>query len=64
MLAFSGTGNNISLFSFNTIIGAPIWISSASISIVFLVTNGILKIFLKKFKLKIKKKKKKKAQTN
>ena len=47
LLVFSGTGIIISLFSFTTITDISVGISSASISLVFLVTNGFVKLFLK-----------------
>ena len=47
VLVFSGTGIIIYLFSFTTITDIPVGISSASISLVFLVTNGFVKLFLK-----------------
>ena len=36
-----------SFFSFTTVIGTLVGVASASIGLVFLITNGIVKIFLK-----------------
>ena len=43
----SGTTSDISLCSFSAVISAPVDIASASISLIFLVSYGILKMFLK-----------------
>ena len=42
-----GTGSGVSLFSFIAVIGTPGEIVRSSISQVFLVTNGTVKMFLK-----------------
>ena len=47
MLVLSGTGSGVSLFSFTTVIGTPAGIASAIISLVLIVTNKIIKHFLK-----------------
>ena len=47
MLALSGAGSGVSLFSFKTVIGTPAGIASAIISLVLLVTDRIIKHFLK-----------------
>ena len=47
LLVFSGWGSDVSLFSVTTVIGTPVWVVSDSISKVFLVTNGIVKVILK-----------------
>ena len=47
LLVFSGWGSDASLFSVTTVIGTSVWVVSDSISIEFLVTNGIVKVFLK-----------------
>ena len=39
--------NDVSLFSFDTAIGAPVRITNAIISILYIVSNGSVKIFLK-----------------
>ena len=39
--------SGVSPCSFTTIIGTPVGIASAGISLVFLISNGIVKIFLK-----------------
>ena len=41
-----GASSGVSLWSFATVISAPVGITSGSISLVFLVSNGILKTFL------------------
>ena len=45
LLVFSETGSDVSLFSCTAVISTPVRIASASISIVFLVSNGIVKMF-------------------
>ena len=45
MLALSGAGSGVSLFSFTTVIGTPAGIASAIISLVLLVTDRIIKHF-------------------
>lgn len=52
-LTFSGASSSTSICSFATVIHASVGIASASISLVFLVINGILNIFLKTVKKKI-----------
>ena len=47
LLVLSGTGSGVSLFSFTAVIGMSFGIASTSISLVFFVTNGIVKMFLK-----------------
>lgn len=47
LLVLSGASSDFPLFSSNTVIGTPVGIGSASISLVFLVANGITKMFLK-----------------
>ena len=47
LLVLSGTGSGVSLFSFTAVIGMSVGIASTSISLVFFVTNGIVKMFLK-----------------
>lgn len=46
-LVFSGARNGVSLGSFTTVTGAAVGIAGASISLVFLTGNGIVKMFLK-----------------
>lgn len=58
LLVLSGTDSGVSLLSFTTIIAMPVGIASTSISLVFLIINGIVKIFLKQWERKEKKKKK------
>ena len=48
LLVLSGENNDASFSSFATVIGTPAEIASASISLVFLISNGIGKMFLKK----------------
>lgn len=43
----SGAGSGASLFSFDTAIGTLVSIASASISLLFLINNGIVKFILK-----------------
>ena len=43
----SGAGSGASLFSFDTVIGTLVSIASASISLLFLINNGIVKFILK-----------------
>ena len=45
LLVLSDAGSGVSLLSFTTIIGTPVGIASTSISVVFLVTNGMSKCF-------------------
>ena len=47
LVVLSGASSGVSLCSFTSIIGTPLGIASASISLVFLISNGIVKIFLK-----------------
>ena len=47
LVILSGAGSGVSLCSFATIVGAPIGIVDASISLVFLGGYGILKKYLK-----------------
>ena len=47
LLALSGGSSVVSLCSFNTAVDTPVAIVSASISLVFLISSGIIKIFLK-----------------
>ena len=46
------TSRVVSPCSFNTIIGKPVGIASACISLVFLVSNAIVRIFLKTIRKK------------
>ena len=52
MLVLSGASSDVSLFSFMIVTGRSGEIATASISLVFLVTNGIIKFFLKTMKRK------------
>ena len=47
LLVFSGTSSDTSLCLFTTVTGTPIRIASASISLVFLTSKSIVKVFLK-----------------
>ena len=47
LLVLSGASSGVSLFSSTTVIGTPVRIVSASISLVFFVGNEINKMFLK-----------------
>ena len=46
-IVLSGASNDVSLCSFTTAIDVPVVITSASICLVFLTSNGIFKMFLK-----------------
>ena len=43
----SGAGSGVSYFSFTAVFGTPIGIANAGISLVFLIINRIVKMFLK-----------------
>ena len=47
LLVLSDTSGAVSLFLFNAVIGTPVGIESASISLVFLINNAIVKMLLK-----------------
>ena len=47
LLVLSGTSSGVFLCSFSTVIGMPVRIASASISLMFLISNAIVKMFLK-----------------
>ena len=47
LLVLSGGSSGISLCLFNTVIVTPVGITHAGISLVFLITNGIVKVLLK-----------------
>ena len=47
LLIFSGSSSSISFCSFTAIFGTPVGIVSASISLVFHISNRIIKVFLK-----------------
>ena len=47
LIFLSGTSNNVSFYSFTTVIITPIGIASANISLVVLITNATTKMFLK-----------------
>ena len=46
-LAILVASSGVFLWSFNTVIGTPVGITSASISLVFLIGNKVVKMFLK-----------------
>ena len=52
LLVLSGESSDVSFSSFATVIGTAAGIASASISLVFLISNGIVKMFLKKTRTK------------
>ena len=56
LLVLSGTDSGVSLLSFTTVFAMYVGIASTSISLVFLIINGIVKIFLKHWERKEKKK--------
>ena len=47
LLFFSGANSGVFLSSFTSVSGTPVPIASATISLVFLIINGIIKMFLK-----------------
>ena len=47
LVLLSGAGSGVSLFSCTTAIGTLVGVASASVSLVFLISNGIVKMFLK-----------------
>ena len=55
LLLFSGTCSGVSLYLFTTAISTPIGLASASISLVFFISNGIIEMFLNLMKRKINK---------
>ena len=59
LIALSATNGGISIISFTTIVGAPVGIASASFTLIFSLTTGIVKTLLR-----ITRKKKGKAQQN
>ena len=59
LIALSVTNGGISIISFTTIVGAPVGIASASFTLIFSLTTGIVKTLLR-----ITRKKKGKAQQN
>lgn len=65
LFVLSGAGRVVPLFSFTTVIDAPVGIPSASISLVFLIIHKIVKYFLKQWKkAKINKKKLPRSKLN
>ena len=52
LLVLSVARSVFSLCSFTIVIGTPVGIASAGISLVFLISNGIVKIFLKTIRRK------------
>ena len=54
-LVLSATSGSVSIASFATVIGAPVGITSACLSLVFSVINGIAKKLLKVMRKKKKK---------
>ena len=59
LIALSATNGGISIISFTTIVGAPVGIASASFTLIFSLTTGIVKTLLR-----ITRKKKGKTQQN
>ena len=47
LLVLSGASSGVSLCSFTNVIGTPAGIASASISLVFFISSGIIKMLLK-----------------
>ena len=47
LILLSATSGGTSIISFSSVIGAPAGIASASLSLVFSLTTGIIKLFLK-----------------
>ena len=46
LIILSATSNGISIISFTSIIGAPVGIASASLTVIFSLTTGIVKKLL------------------
>ena len=46
MFFFSATSGGVSIISFTTVIGAPVGIASASLTLIFSLTTGIIKNLL------------------
>ena len=55
LLVLPGASSGVFLFSSNTVIGTPVGMANAGISLVFLVSNAIVKMLEKKQKLKFSK---------
>ena len=55
LIVLSVTSDSISIASYTTVLGAPVGITSASFSLAFSVSTGIVKIFLKTTQNKTKK---------
>lgn len=47
LLVLPGASSGVFLFSSNPVIGTPVGIASTSISLVFLIGNRVVKMFLK-----------------
>ena len=45
LLLLSSATSGVSLLSFTTVIGMPVGIANASVSLVFYIINGIVKMF-------------------
>ena len=52
LIVLSGATGSISIASFGTVIGAPVWIMGASCSLPFSITTGIVKKLLKQQEIK------------
>ena len=61
LFVLSGKSSRVSLYSFTTANGTPIGVASASISLLFLTSNGIFKMLFKAMTKKKKKQKRKKC---
>ena len=55
LIAVSETSNGVSIISFTSIVGAPVGIESASFTLIFPLTTGIVKKLLNKTRNKKKK---------
>lgn len=58
LFVLSGESSGVSLYSFTTANGTPIGVASASISLLFLTSNGIVKMLFKAIRKKNKSEKK------
>ena len=54
LIVLSATSGSISIASVTTVIGTPIGIASANLSLAFSLSTGIVKKLLKKLQIKIK----------
>ena len=55
LIALSSTSGGGSMISFVSVIGAPVWIASASFSLIYFFTSGIMNKLLETTRIKKKK---------